>query len=158
MIFLFFKNFEKTVIVLLLSFFIIPISALAYSDKVIVGGENIGITLNSDGVLIVGVYDELESKKKAWYEVVNLLFNECFIATGTISNPTSYRTPDDAGWNSLSIVQQKEFTSKTSYIDKLNSYLDYMSFDIRDNSLTKSRCKGIIRQCNDAIAERKREI
>lgn len=102
--------------------------------------------------------DELESKKKAWYEVVNLLFNECFIATGTISNPTSYRTPDDAGWNSLSIVQQKEFTSKTSYIDKLNSYLDYMSFDIRDNSLTKSRCKGIIRQCNDAIAERKREI
>jgi len=42
---------------LLLSFFIIPINALAYSDKVIVGGENIGITLNSDGVLIVGVYD-----------------------------------------------------------------------------------------------------
>ncbi len=102
--------------------------------------------------------DELESKKKAWYEVVNLLFNECFIATGTISNPTSYRTPDDIGWNSLSIVQKKEFTSKTSYIDKLNSYLDYMSFDVRDNSLTKSRCKGIIRQCNDAIAERKREI
>ncbi len=57
MIFLFFKNFEKTVIVLLLSFFIIPINALAYSDKVIVGGENIGITLNSNGVLIVGVYD-----------------------------------------------------------------------------------------------------
>lgn len=102
--------------------------------------------------------DELESKKKAWYEVVNLLFNECFIATGTISNPTSYRTPDDIGWNSLSVVQKKEFTSKTSYIDKLNSYLDYMSFDIRDNSLTKTRCKGIIRQCNDAIAERKREI
>lgn len=102
--------------------------------------------------------DELESKKKAWYEVVNLLFNECFIATGTISNPTSYRTPDDIGWNSLSIVQKKEFTSKTSYIDKLNSYLDYMSFNVRDNSLTKSRCKGIIRQCNDAIAERKREI
>ena len=102
--------------------------------------------------------DELESKKKAWYEVVNLLFNECFIATGTISNPTSYRTPDDIGWNSLSIVQKKEFTSKTSYIDKLNSYLDYMSFEVRENSLTKTRCKGIVRQCNDAIAERKREI
>lgn len=102
--------------------------------------------------------DELESKKKAWYEVVNLLFNECFIASGTISNPTSYRTPDDAGWNSLSVVQQKEFTSKTSYIDKLNSYLDYMSFDVRENSLTKTRCKGIVRQCNDAIIERKKEI
>lgn len=54
---MFFKNFKKTVIMLLLSFFIIPINALAYSDKIIVGGENIGITLNSDGVLIVGVYD-----------------------------------------------------------------------------------------------------
>ncbi len=54
---MFFKNFKKTVIVLLLSFFIIPINALAYSDKIIVGGENIGITLNSKGVLIVGVYD-----------------------------------------------------------------------------------------------------
>lgn len=42
---------------LLLSFFIIPINALAYSDKVIASGENIGITLNSDGVLIVGVYE-----------------------------------------------------------------------------------------------------
>lgn len=54
---MFFKNFKKSVIMLLLSFFIIPINALAYSDKIIVGGENIGITLNSDGVLIVGVYD-----------------------------------------------------------------------------------------------------
>jgi len=54
---LFFKNFKKSIVMLLLSFFIIPINALAYSDKIIVGGENIGITLNSDGVLIVGVYD-----------------------------------------------------------------------------------------------------
>lgn len=54
---MFFKNFKKSVIMLLLSFFIIPINALAYSDKIIVGGENIGITLNSDGILIVGVYD-----------------------------------------------------------------------------------------------------
>lgn len=54
---MFFKNFQKTVIALVLTLFIIPINVLAYSDRVIVGGENIGITLNSDGVLIVGVYD-----------------------------------------------------------------------------------------------------
>lgn len=51
-----FKNFKKTIFVLFLSFIILPISALAYSDRVIVGGENIGITLNSSGILIVGVY------------------------------------------------------------------------------------------------------
>lgn len=54
---MFFKNLKKTCITLLLSFFIIPINALAYSDQIIVGGENIGITLNSTGILIVGVYD-----------------------------------------------------------------------------------------------------
>ena len=102
--------------------------------------------------------DELESKKKAWSEVSNILFHECFIKSGTIAAPTSYRTPDDNGWNSLSVKQKKEFTSKAAYIDKLNQYLDYMSFDIRNNSLTKTKCKGVIRQCNDAIISRKNEI
>ncbi len=54
---MFFENLKKTCITLLLSFFIIPINALAYSEQIIVGGENIGITLNSTGILIVGVYD-----------------------------------------------------------------------------------------------------
>ena len=102
--------------------------------------------------------DELESKKKAWSEVSNILFNECFIKSGTIAAPTSYRTPDDNGWNSLSDKQRKEFASKSAYIDKLNQYLDYMSFDERSNSLTKTKCKGIIRLCNDAILTRKNEI
>lgn len=53
---MFFKNFQKTIITLLLAFLIIPFSVSAYSERVIVGGENIGVTLNSKGVLIVGVY------------------------------------------------------------------------------------------------------
>jgi hypothetical protein len=102
--------------------------------------------------------DELESKKKAWCEVANLLFNECFIKSGTVAAPTAYRTPDDNGWNSLSDAQKKKFTSKSAYIDKLNQYLDYMSFNTRNNSLTKTNCKGIIRQCEDAIVSRRNEI
>lgn len=102
--------------------------------------------------------DELESKKKAWSKVSNILFNECFIKSGTTAAPTAYRTPDDNGWNSLSDAQKKEFTSKSAYFDKLNQYLDYMSFDSRNNSLTKTNCKGIIRQCEDAIISRKNEI
>ena len=53
---MFFKNFQKTIIALLLTFFIIPINVYAYSDKIIVGGENIGIKLNSEGILIVDTY------------------------------------------------------------------------------------------------------
>lgn len=47
----------KKIIIALLLMFIIPINAVAYSDKIIAGGENIGITLNFKGVLIVGSYN-----------------------------------------------------------------------------------------------------
>ena len=47
----------KKIIIALLLMFIIPINAVAYSDKIIAGGENIGITLNFRGVLIVGSYN-----------------------------------------------------------------------------------------------------
>lgn len=102
--------------------------------------------------------DELESKKKAWSEAANLLFDDCFIQSGTITNPTAYRTPNETGWNSLSETQKKRFTSQSAYIEKLNQYLDYMSFNTRDNSLTKTKCKGVIRQCDDAIRKIKNEI
>ena len=35
---------------------IMPINALAYSSKVILGGENVGIEIQSEGILIVGFY------------------------------------------------------------------------------------------------------
>lgn len=50
------KKFKTNVIIILLSLFIMPTSILAYSDYIIPGGENIGIELNSKGVMIVGLY------------------------------------------------------------------------------------------------------
>lgn len=35
---------------------ILPITTKAYADKIIPGGENIGIEINSEGVLVVGFY------------------------------------------------------------------------------------------------------
>lgn len=54
---MFFKKFKKSIFLLLLFLFIIPTNVLAYSDKIIAGGQNIGISLNSKGVLIVGTYE-----------------------------------------------------------------------------------------------------
>ena len=51
------KKIKKSIFLLLLFNIIIPINVLAYSDKIIAGGQNIGIALNSDGVLIVGTYE-----------------------------------------------------------------------------------------------------
>ena len=52
-----FKKIKTKAIFSLLSLFIMPTSLLAYSEYVIPGGENIGIELNSKGVMIVGLYE-----------------------------------------------------------------------------------------------------
>lgn len=54
---MFFKKIKAKIIIFLLTFIIIPTSVFAYSKEIIAGGENIGITLNSKGILIVGTYD-----------------------------------------------------------------------------------------------------
>jgi stage IV sporulation protein B len=40
----------------MLALLILPTTAFAYSDYIIAGGENIGIQINSKGILIVGLY------------------------------------------------------------------------------------------------------
>ena len=52
------KNFKnKLLMILLTAIIIMPTIVYAYSDKVYIGGENIGIKVNSEGVLVVGFYD-----------------------------------------------------------------------------------------------------
>ena len=53
---MFFKKIKNNILLLLL-LISIPHFVLAYSDYIIPGGENIGISLNSNGVIIVGTYD-----------------------------------------------------------------------------------------------------
>ena len=51
------KIFKKAIIsVLLLINLSLPFNVFAYSDYILAGGQNIGIELKSDGVLIVGTY------------------------------------------------------------------------------------------------------
>ena len=50
------KKLKKTTVLLLL-LFIIPINVLAYSNYLIPGGENIGIQINTPGVIVVGMYN-----------------------------------------------------------------------------------------------------
>ena len=49
------KKFQKLTLFLLSLF--IPISTLAYSSKIVVGGDTVGIKLNTEGILVVGSYD-----------------------------------------------------------------------------------------------------
>ena len=49
--------YKKNVYKLLLILLLIPLRLYAYSDYIIASGENIGIKLMSDGIIIVGTYD-----------------------------------------------------------------------------------------------------
>lgn len=50
-----FKKFQKLTL-FLLAIFIMPFNIFAYSNKIIVSGETVGIKLNTNGILIVGSY------------------------------------------------------------------------------------------------------
>ena len=47
---------KKLKIILMTVILLSPLNVFAYSDKIIVGGENIGINIKSQGVLVVGFY------------------------------------------------------------------------------------------------------
>lgn len=51
------KHKLTTFIVLLLTNIMVPLNVFAYSDYILAGGQNIGIELDSDGIIIVGTYD-----------------------------------------------------------------------------------------------------
>ena len=49
-----FKHFKPLFLMLLLT---IPIYTYAYSDYIVASGANIGIKLKSDGIIVMGNYD-----------------------------------------------------------------------------------------------------
>ena len=53
---MFFKKARNILLSFILTLFILPLTTFAYSDYIIAGGENIGIQINSKGIMIVGLY------------------------------------------------------------------------------------------------------
>ena len=51
------KKVKKTCLLLLISLTLLPLNVYAYSDYIIASGKNIGIELNTTGIIIVGTYD-----------------------------------------------------------------------------------------------------
>ena len=47
---------KKIFLMLLISLLIIPINVYAYSNKLILGGNNIGIEVKTKGILVIGLY------------------------------------------------------------------------------------------------------
>ena len=54
---MFLKKIKNAIIIFLLLFISMPQTILAYSDYIIASGENVGIKINSNGILVVGLYE-----------------------------------------------------------------------------------------------------
>ena len=54
-------KFKKFFLTILLTFIIMPTNVFAYSNKLILGGSNIGIEVKTKGILVVGLY-EIDNK------------------------------------------------------------------------------------------------
>lgn len=50
-------NFKRKLLILFLIFCMLPINTLAMSKYLVLGGENLGISIQNNGILIVGFYD-----------------------------------------------------------------------------------------------------
>lgn len=125
---MFFKNFKnKLFILMLLSFFFsIPISVNAYSDKVIVGGENIGIEVKSKGVLVVGYYNVLNSSpgRDAGIQIGDLITR---VDDTVISSITDLSD----------VIKTNQETLKISYIRNNKVYETNLEL-VKDNDICKT--------------------
>ena len=57
------KNIKSNIIVFFCTL-LIPINVLAYSNKIILGGDNIGIKIQNNGVIVIGFYKNTEANEK----------------------------------------------------------------------------------------------
>ena len=66
---------NKLFLILLITILSIPITGYAYSNKVIPGGENVGIEVKSSGVLVVGFYNVKSSSpgKEAGFKIGDII-------------------------------------------------------------------------------------
>ena len=53
---MFFKKLKSFIAIILVATFIMPQSIFAYSKYIAAGGENIGLQINNNGIIIAGFY------------------------------------------------------------------------------------------------------
>lgn len=124
---MFFKKFKKTILMLLLSIFIMPAYTFAYSNEIIAGGENIGIELNSKGIMVVGVYKVGN----------NYPASEAGIRVGDMITSINDEKVDNISDLSSKINTRIEDTIKIGYVrDNIENYTNLKLY--KDNDIYKT--------------------
>lgn len=104
-------KFKRKLLILLLLIYFIPLNIYAYSDKVILGGDNIGISVNTKEILVVGFYK----------------VNGKFIAK-------------DSGFligDRITKVNNKDVTSIEELVNEINNYENNVIITVKRNDQEK---------------------
>ena len=114
-------NYKLFLLLFLISIFIMPFNAYAYTNKVILGGENVGIEVHSKGILVVGFYNVSTSSpgKDAGLQLGDLIVKIDDTAISTIADLTNYINDSS---NKLTLTYQRG--SKTYTTDLTLAYDD----------------------------------
>ncbi len=127
---MFFKKIKNSLAILLICTMIFPINVLAYSDYILAGGDNIGIELNSNGIIVVGTY-KIKNENPA---------KEAGLKTGDVIisiNDTKVNTINEL-LNVISKNNNSSNTIKVTYLRGSNRYNTNLKLVSDDNNTYKT--------------------
>ncbi len=139
---MFFKKIKKASVLLLL-LFIMPSYVLAYSTYLIPGGENIGIQIKTDGVIIVGTYDidgknpAIEAGLKVGDTIMKINDSEVVSIDDMISKISSsrsltvdvtYKRGDKLSSTTLSVAKEDDIYKTGLYVKDSVTGIGTLSF------------------------------
>ena len=84
-------NFKKRLLILFFTLIILPLNTLAYSKYLVPGGENLGINIKSQGILVVGFYDV---KTKSDLQIGDIIVSINETQVSSIDEMVEYIKPD----------------------------------------------------------------
>ena len=98
-----------------------PICVLAYSSRVVLGGQNVGISIQSDGIMVVGFYK------------INNTFNNSKLSVGDYIvkvNNQDVNTVDDL----ISVIEKTVDNNKVDIIYRHNNQLKNSTLELEENN------------------------
>lgn len=117
---------KKIFLTLLLLLLIIPINAYAYSDKLILGGNNIGIEVKTKGILVIGLY-EIDNKLVAQESGIKPGDYILSINNNKVNNISDFskeinNDPDKESIDITYLRKDKKYNSKLKIYNKEGEY------------------------------------
>lgn len=119
------KKIKRIYLAILLTIVLIPNYVLAYSDYIIPGGENVGIELKTDGIMIVGLYkvNNIYPAKEANLKIGDLIIE---VNDQKVSDVNNLISEINKTKNPIKIKYKRGVDIKTTHLtlskDEFNNY------------------------------------